>query len=129
MVQHYQRRRRVSKPLLGDFFKISKDWKLNVKEKMRLLGIKSYQDLSKKQKGKVVLTNIELEMLGWVFSIYKDLYILFPNNGEARNGWMKRKPNNAPLFAGKSAMEYIMDGDLPMERILSVRNYLKSQTH
>ena len=122
----YQRRRRFSHLLLPGFFNIAKAWKLNVKEEMRLLGIKSYQDLGRRRKGKVVLNNIELEMLGWVFSIYCDLYILFPN--EARHNWMK-KPNGAKIFGGKSAMEYIMKGDFLMERILAVRNYLGSQTH
>ena len=123
----YSYRHRSSGPLLKAFFKIVKAWKLTVKEEMRLLGIKSYQDLGRRRKRKVVLSSNEIEMLGWVFGIYKDLYILF-RDSEAANEWMK-KPNQAPMFQGKSAMEYIMEGDLPMERILNVRNYLKSQTH
>ena len=124
----YQQRRQISRLCLPAFFKISKLWKLNLKEEMRLLGIKSYQDLGKRRKRKVVLSNLEIEMLGWILSIYADLYILFSNSEEARNGWMKRK-NKAPMFQGKSAMEYIMEADLPMERILAVRNYLESQIH
>ena len=123
----YSYRRRSSGPLLKAFFKISKAWKLTVKEEMRLLGIKSYQALDRRRKGKIVLSNIEIAMLGLVFGIYKDLYIIF-RDSEAANEWMK-KPNQAPIFQGKSAMEYIMEGDLPMERILNVRNYLRSQTH
>ncbi len=123
----YQSRRRFSGPVLRSFFKIAKAWKLTVKEEMRLLGIKSYQDLGRRRKEKVVLTNNEIEMLGWVFGIYKDLYILFPDS-KAANEWMK-KPNQAPMFQRKSAMEYIMEGDLPMERILAVRYYLESQLH
>jgi hypothetical protein len=123
--------RGFSGPCLRSFFKVTQDWKLTDKEQMRLLGIKSYQALSRmrnrKPKGKVVLKNIQIEMLGWVFSIYKDLYILFKNT-KAVNDWMK-KPNKAPMFQGKSAMEYIMEGDLPMERMLNVRNYLRSQTN
>lgn len=120
----YKDRRRFSGPCLREFFKISKAWKLNVKEEMRLLGVKSFQDLGKRRKGKVVLNNIELERLGWVFNILGSLYFLFPDNSKARNSWMKKK-NQAPLFQGKSAMQYIMEGDLPAERILEVRNYLR----
>ena len=119
---------RFSGPCLRSFFKVAEEWKLNDKEQMRLLGIKSYQALNRRRKGKkVILNNTQIEMLGWVFSIYKDLYILFKNT-EAVNEWMK-KPNQAPMFQGKSAMEYIMKGDLPMERMLNVRNYIKSQTN
>lgn len=121
----YRQRRRVSTRCLRIFFKISKTWKLNVKEEMRLLGIKSYQDLGKRRRGKVILTNIEIEMLGWSFDIFRDLYDLFPNSESARCGWMKRKPNDALIFGGKSAMEYIMESNMYLERILNVRNYLR----
>lgn len=122
----YKDRRRFSKATLLAFFEITKLWKLNVKEKMRLLGIKSFQDLGKRRQGKVVLSNSELERLGWVFNIQRNLYILFSNSKQARNNWMKKK-NQAPLFGGKSAMEYIMESDLPAGRILNVRNYLQHQ--
>ena len=121
----YEQRRRFSGPVLRAFFNISNFWKLNAKEEMRLLGVKSYQGLGRRRRGKVILTSNELVWLGWIFIIYKKLYILFSDDADSRRDWMK-KPNNAPMFGGKSAMEYIMDTDMPMERILSVRNYLKS---
>lgn len=121
----YQRRRRISDLVLREFFRLAEFWELNTKEKMRLLGVKSYQEFKKRKSGKVVLSNNELERLGRVFNIYKNLYILFPNS-EARKNWMKKK-NQAPMFQGKSAMRYIMEGNLPAERILAVRNYLASQ--
>ena len=125
--QSYKRRKRASGHCLRAFFEISKIWNLNIKEEMRLLGIKSFQELGKRRRAEIVLPSNELEQLGWIFSILESLYILFPNSDEARNGWMKRKPNSAEIFGGKSAMEYIMESDLPMERILTVRNYLRSQ--
>ena len=119
----YRWRRKFSGGLLREFFQFAKAWKLNTKEKMCLLGVKTYQEYGKRKKGAVVLSSVEVEQLGWIFSIAENLYILLKEKGK---DWMK-KPNDAPLFGGQSAMEYIMASDFPMHRILAVRNYLASQ--
>ena len=122
----YKKRRRLSGPALRAFFKIAKFWKLNVGEEMRLLGIKSYQALGRRRKGKIVLSKIELEMLSWIVGIYKSLHILLPD-GQSADSWMKKKPNDTSVFEGKSAMEYIMESNMHLERIIEVENYLKAK--
>jgi hypothetical protein len=64
-----------------------------------------------------------LERLSYLFGIYAALQILLPVP-ERANEWI-RKPNHAPLFGGRSALERMMAGQVA--DLFVVRQYLDAQ--
>lgn len=105
---------------LRAFFQLAELWNLSVKEQMDLLGLEAESTYYKWKKEPVnKLSRDTLERLSHVFSVYKDLQILFPNTQDA-DTWVK-KPNTAPLFGGTAALEKMRRsvGDL-----YEVRRYL-----
>ena len=64
-----------------------------------------------------------LERISYVLGIYKALHILFANPAQA-DGWIKR-PNAASLFAGASALDRMMGGQVA--DLYVVRKYLDAQ--
>jgi len=69
------------------------------------------------------LTRDTLERLSCILGIYKALQILLPDPGAA-DTWVKR-PNNAPLFGGRSALARMPGGNVA--DLLAVRQYLDAQ--
>ena len=61
-----------------------------------------------------------LERVSYILGIYKALQILLPE-GAAADAWV-RKPNTAPLFAGKPALERMLSGNVA--DLYVVRRYL-----
>ena len=64
-----------------------------------------------------------LERLSHLFAIYAALHILFPLDEHA-NAWI-RKPNTAPLFGGRSALDRMLGGQVG--DLMVVRQYLDAQ--
>ena len=64
-----------------------------------------------------------LERLSHLFGIYSALQILFPASGRA-DEWVG-KPNSAPLFAGRSALDRMLGGQVA--DLFVVRQYLDAQ--
>ena len=64
-----------------------------------------------------------LERISYLLGIFKALHILLPDE-EAADAWV-RKPNTAPLFAGTSALERMMSGQV--SDLYVVRQYLDAQ--
>lgn len=64
-----------------------------------------------------------LERLSYVFGIYKALQILLPRP-DAADTWI-RKPNTAPLFGGRSALDRMLSGQVA--DLFLVRQYLDAQ--
>jgi hypothetical protein len=115
---------RVSDPALRTFFRIAEGWKLGVREQMRLLGDPPKSTFYKwKQASDVVLGKDTLERLSYVFGIYSALQVLLPQP-EAADAWI-RKPNDAPLFGGRSALERMLSGQVA--DLYVVRQYLDAQ--
>ena len=109
---------------LRAFFRIAEAWRLDTREQMALLGISSRTTLSAWRRGEVSALNRDtLERLSYIFGIYAALQILLPT-AEAADEWI-RKPNDAPLFGGRSALERLRAGN--MADLFLVRQYLDAQ--
>lgn len=123
-----EKRAAFSRPGLEAFFKIAELWKLTKKEQVVLLGIKSYSFLSRlrDRRRRGILSVQMLERISYVLRIYRLLHQgILGNNDLVIDQWMKM-PNAEPLFEKKPAMQFILDGDMPMERILVVVHYLEA---
>ncbi|MEK6245026.1 MAG: MbcA/ParS/Xre antitoxin family protein [Pseudomonadota bacterium] len=115
---------KVSAPALRTFFRIADSWGLSNKERMKLLGSPARSTFYYwKQAPDAVLPRDTLERLSYVFGIYKALQILLPRP-DAADAWIK-KPNTAPLFGGRSALDRMLSGQVA--DLFLVRQYLDVQ--
>lgn len=102
-------RKRLSAPALRTFFKIAELWQLSVQEQMILLGLSARSTYFKWKRNSTSILPIDtLERISYVLGVYKALQVLLPDNKSA-DEWIRR-PNSAPLFAGRSALDRIMSG-------------------
>lgn len=108
---------------LRTFWRLADAWKLDVHEQTVLLGV-GRTTLYQWKQGKVgPLDRHVLERLSYLFGIYAALQILLPGAGRA-DAWV-RKPNDAPLFGGRSALERMLGGQVA--DLYVVRHYLDAQ--
>ena len=108
---------------LRTFWRLAEAWELSAAEQATLLGV-GRTTLYQWKQGKVgSLDRHQLERLSYLFGIYAALQILFPLARRA-NEWL-RKPNTAPLFAGRSALERMLGGQVA--DLYVVRHYLDAQ--
>lgn len=105
---------------LKAFFGIALKWNLTAEQECTLLGIPkpTYYRWKKQLDGS--LNRDTLERISYILGIYKALRILLPNESAA-NQWI-HKPNSAPLFGGKSALDKLMIGRVI--DLADVRRYL-----
>ena len=116
--------REAGQALLRTFFNIAEAWRLSAKEAMTLLGLRSRSTYHVWKDGKSgPLPRDTLERISYVLGIYKALQILLPR-GEAADAWI-RKPNAAPVFGSRSALERLMSGNVA--DLYEVRRYLDAQ--
>ncbi|MFA7387941.1 MAG: MbcA/ParS/Xre antitoxin family protein [Thiohalobacteraceae bacterium] len=112
---------------LRTFFNIAAAWKLDTEQAMTLLGFEPSTRSTffkwKRAPESARLTREKLERLSYIFGIYKDLQILLPRE-EAADSWIRR-PNAAPLFAGQSALDRMLSGNVA--DLYVVRQYLDAQ--
>ena len=117
-------RKGLSGPALRTFFRIAALWGLSVDEQMTLLGVTARSTFFKwKKNSNTVLPKDALERISYVLGIYKALQILLPDE-KAADEWMKR-PNTAPPFGGRSALDRMMSGQVA--DLFVVRQYLDAQ--
>lgn len=117
-------RKRLSPVALKAFFKIAELWALSVEDQMTLLGLTTRSTFFNWQKDpEVSVPKDTLERISYVLGIYKALQILLPND-RAADGWIRR-PNANPLFAGKSALDRMLSGQVA--DLYTVRQYLDAQ--
>jgi hypothetical protein len=108
---------------LRTFWRLADAWKLDVHEQTVLLGV-GRTTLYQWKQGKVgPLDRHVLERLSYLFGIYAALQILLPGAGRA-DAWV-RKPNDAPLFGGRSALDRMLGGQVA--DLYVVRHYLDAQ--
>ena len=108
-------------PALRTFFAIAEAWRLSNEESMRLLGDPPRSTFYEwKRAGDGRLTRDTLERISYVLGIYKALQILLPDTAAA-DGWI-RKPNSAPLFGGRPALDRLLSGNVG--DLFVVRQYL-----
>jgi hypothetical protein len=116
--------REGAQALLRTFFNIADDWQLSSKEAMTLLGLRSRSTYHLWKAGKAgALSPDTLERISYVLGIYKALQMLLPSD-VAADEWV-RKPNAAPLFGGRSALERMLSGNVA--DLYEVRRYLDAQ--
>lgn len=114
----------VSAPALRSVFRIAEAWKLGSKELMQLLGNPPRSTFYKWKQGEhVALPHDVLERISYLFGIYSALQVLLPK-AEAADAWIK-KPNAAPLFGGRSALDRMLSGQVA--DLYVVRQYLDAQ--
>ena len=115
---------KVSGAALRTFFRIADAWKLSSKEQITLLGNPSKSTFYRwKQVADLSLPQDTLERLSYIFGIYSALQVLLPQEAAA-DAWV-RKPNTAPLFGGRSALERMLSGQV--SDLYVVRQYLDAQ--
>ena len=117
-------RKGLSGPALRTFFRIAERWSLSVDEQMTLLGLSARSTFFKwKKSPNVMLPRDTLERISYIVGIYKALQILLPDD-RAADEWVKR-PNTAPLFGGRSALDRMMSGQVA--DLFLVRQYLDAE--
>ena len=118
-------RRAMSAAGLRAFFNLARDWGLNTEEQMVLLGSPGRSTFFKWKSAPETaeLKRDTLERLSYILGIYKALQILLPDPGAA-DAWVK-KPNTAPLFGGKPALDRMLGGNVG--DLMVVRQYLDAQ--
>jgi len=116
--------RTLSGPALRAFFRVAAAWGLKSAEERVLLGHppeSTFFKWKKDQEGN--LSRDVLERISYVLGVYKALQILFPEPARA-DAWVKQ-PNDAPLFAGQSALDRMLSGNV--SDLFVVRQYLDAQ--
>jgi hypothetical protein len=107
---------------LATFFRIADEWALDSSQQMALLGLTSRTTFFRwKKAAPAALPPDTLERLSHVFGIYKSLQVLLPASAAA--GWIHR-PNAAPLFDGRPALEMMLGG---VAGLFLVRGYLDGE--
>ena len=116
------RAERLSGPAFTLFLKIAELWGLSAAESRVLLGGLPESTFFKYQKSpqSARLSHDTLARISHVLGIYKALNVLLPR-AESADAWVRR-PNDAPLFKGRSALDYMLGGEF--EDIAAVRRYL-----
>jgi hypothetical protein len=116
--------REAGQALLRTFFGIAQAWQLAPREAMTLLGLRSRSTYHVWRDGKSgPLPRDTLERISYVLGIYKGLQMLLPSD-EAADEWI-RKPNAAPLFGGRSALDRLLSGNVA--DLYEVRRYVDAQ--
>ena len=116
-------RQEMSRAGLTAFLNIARDWKLSNEEQMQLLGVPRSTFFKWKEEKTGRLSHDTLERISYILGIYKALQILLPLQ-TAADDWIK-KPNMAPLFGGRSALDRMVSGNV--SDLYVVRQYLDSQ--
>ena len=115
-------RKDLTGPALRTFFRIAEAWGLREAEQMKLLGLDSRSTFQTWKRGAVAsIPKDALERISYVVGIYKGLKMLLPGTADA---WI-RKPNAAPLFAGRPAIERMTSGNVA--DLYVVRQYIDAQ--
>jgi len=114
----------LSGPALRTFFRIADAWKLSSVDARRLLGDPPRSTFFLwKRTGEGQLSRDTLERVSYVLGIYKALQILLPEEAAA-DTWVRR-PNAAPLFGGRPALDRMLSGNVA--DLYVVRQYLDAQ--
>jgi uncharacterized protein (DUF2384 family) len=115
--------REDTKPLMNAFANIAEKFGLSTDEQLALLGHPARSTYFKWKKEGGVLPRDTQERISYVLGIYKALQILLSDT-ESADSWIRR-PNTAPLFDGRSALELMTQGSLV--DLYRVRSYLDAQ--
>lgn len=124
VIQPTQAEAELAGPALRAFFKLAERWKLRVADQRKLLGDPPESTFYKwKRERDGALSRDTLERISYLLGIFKALAILFPQPDRA-DAWLRR-PNDAPTFGGRSALERMLSGNVA--DLYVVRQYLDAQ--
>jgi hypothetical protein len=124
VIHHTQAESDLAGPALRAFFKLAERWKLRVADQRKLLGDPPESTFYKwKRERDGALSRDTLERISYLLGIFKALAILFPQPDRA-DAWLRR-PNDAPTFGGKTALERMLSGNVA--DLYIVRQYLDAQ--
>ena len=109
---------------LDTVFNIAKAWGLSEDEEAAILGQPDREALRawKEESGPEIGEETKLRM-SYVLGIFRAINTLLPIP-ERADAWM-RKPNKAPIFGGRSALDRMTDGEI--EDLKIVRQYLDAE--
>ena len=111
-------------PALRAFFRIAEAWDLKNSEARRLLGDPPESTFYKWKKQRDGAPGRDvIERISYLLGIFKALELLFPDPTRA-DAWIRR-PNDAAPFAGRSALERMLSGNVA--DLYVVRSYLDAQ--
>ena len=117
-------RKALPGPALRAFFSIAERWNLSASDQMTLLGVTARSTFFRwKRDLSAALRRDTLERISYVLGIYQALNTLLPNE-QAADAWIKR-PNDAPLFSGQSALDRMLSGQVA--DLFVVREYLDAK--
>jgi Protein of unknown function (DUF2384) len=105
-------RKRLSGSSLIGFFKMMEIWKVRDEDARMLLGGISngpFYEMKKNPKGKILDVD-RMFRVSFLLGIFKAINIL--HGQELADEWV-RLPNRNAMFAGKTALQYMIDGGLP----------------
>jgi hypothetical protein len=105
-------RKRLSGSSLIGFFKMMEIWKVRDEDARMLLGGISngpFYEMKKNPKGKILDVD-RMFRVSFLLGIFKAINIL--HGQELADEWV-RLPNRNAMFAGKTALQYMVDGGLP----------------
>lgn len=117
--------KRIAGAALQVFFNLSDQWGLQAREERVLLGDPAPSTFFawKSNRSASKLSHDTLDRISYLMGIHKALNILLPSP-RAADEWIK-KPNNAPLFGGDTALNRMLGGKLT--DLADVRRYLDAQ--
>jgi hypothetical protein len=116
---------RLTPTAIRAFEKIADLWGLSVEQRRTLLGDippSSYFKY-KRHPQSAKLSRDTLERISHLLGIFKSINVLLPRR-ESADAWVRR-PNEAALFKGRSALEYMLSGGFAA--IVDIRRYLDAE--
>ncbi len=117
-------RKGLSGPESRIFFRIAVLWGLSVEELWTLFGLTARSTLFKwKRDPDIALPKVTLERISYILGTYKALQIPLPNEQAAHACAMC--PNEAPMFASRSALDRMLSGQVA--GFFAVRQYIDAQ--
>ncbi|MBB5711864.1 antitoxin Xre/MbcA/ParS toxin-binding domain-containing protein [Sphingomonas xinjiangensis] len=123
-VMSIEARRAVTTPAVRVFRGISKAWRLDVREEVRLLGLPRPVWSEIARGSPQALTTEALRRIAFLAGVFEAINTLFPP--ERADAWM-RAPNAAPMFGGRSALDLMVETGPPGVR--AVRLYLQGELY
>lgn len=112
------------KAALQWFFNLAEAWELSTDQQIKLLGSPPRSTFFKWKKEGGQLSKDTFERISNLLTIYKSLRILFTEQARV-DAWIKRE-NKAPVFGGKSALDFMLSTGSLIE-LYKVRSYLDAQ--
>jgi len=110
---------------LRAFFRLAGEWGLTAEEQRALLGQPAKTTFYRWRQGETGALTVDLmERLSHVLAIYGALHGMYLEH-ERADAWVRR-PNDAPLFGGRTPLEHLLGGRIA--DLYEVRRYLEAAT-